>query len=517
MGRAVFACSHLADSLRRRVALWAPVVLYMAFIFALSSISHPPDLPAAIGDKGAHALLYAGLGALLVRALAGGLRRPVTPPGRCAAVALSTSCTASTDEIHQHVRPVGTPTSRSRCRRLGWPLPWLLYGVQRSGRASAADRVFPIRSRNIIRIPMAFDNLLVDRDGPSPRHHQPAAGPERPQPADARRAPPRRARARAGRRACASIVLTGAGDKAFVAGADINELAVQSPAAGREHALARAACLRSDREPRQAGDRGDQRLRARRRLRAGDGVHAAARRRHGEARAAGDQPRPHSRLRRDAAAAAAGRQGKRARDDAHRHADRRRRGRADRPRQPRRAGGRADGRGQEAGGATWRRRRRSRCATSSRRSTTASKCRLPRRGASRRRCSGWSRRPTTCAKERARFSRSASRSSRAGSNRSACASAETAIRGEASSKCLERAMNGHHRRSVGEDALRSSSKFNDFVTDRLQDGALAALRPPASKRRHHVRARAGRVRNPVGGASCGGRPARSRRSCAWAA
>jgi enoyl-CoA hydratase len=34
------------------------------------------------------------------------------------------------------------------------------------------------------------------------------------------------------------IVLTGAGDKAFVAGADINELAVQTPITGREHALA---------------------------------------------------------------------------------------------------------------------------------------------------------------------------------------------------------------------------------------------------------------------------------------
>ena len=34
-----------------------------------------------------------------------------------------------------------------------------------------------------------------------------------------------------------AIVITGAGDKAFVAGADINELAVQSPAQGREHAL----------------------------------------------------------------------------------------------------------------------------------------------------------------------------------------------------------------------------------------------------------------------------------------
>ena len=35
-----------------------------------------------------------------------------------------------------------------------------------------------------------------------------------------------------------ALVVTGAGDKAFVAGADINELAVQSPTGGREHALA---------------------------------------------------------------------------------------------------------------------------------------------------------------------------------------------------------------------------------------------------------------------------------------
>ena len=33
-----------------------------------------------------------------------------------------------------------------------------------------------------------------------------------------------------------AIILTGAGDRAFVAGADINELAVQSPVEGREHA-----------------------------------------------------------------------------------------------------------------------------------------------------------------------------------------------------------------------------------------------------------------------------------------
>jgi len=34
-----------------------------------------------------------------------------------------------------------------------------------------------------------------------------------------------------------AIVLTGSGDRAFAAGADINELAVQTPTSGREHAL----------------------------------------------------------------------------------------------------------------------------------------------------------------------------------------------------------------------------------------------------------------------------------------
>ena len=33
------------------------------------------------------------------------------------------------------------------------------------------------------------------------------------------------------------VILTGSGERAFVAGADINELAVQTPAGGREHAL----------------------------------------------------------------------------------------------------------------------------------------------------------------------------------------------------------------------------------------------------------------------------------------
>ncbi len=34
-----------------------------------------------------------------------------------------------------------------------------------------------------------------------------------------------------------ALIITGAGEKSFIAGADINELAVQTPAGGREHAL----------------------------------------------------------------------------------------------------------------------------------------------------------------------------------------------------------------------------------------------------------------------------------------
>ena len=98
----------MSDVFRRRVSLWAPVVLYMALIFALSSTSSPPDvLPPSLGDKGGHALLYSGLAALLVRALAGGWLRPLGAGIAFTAVALSTSY-GVTDEIHQMFVPLRT-------------------------------------------------------------------------------------------------------------------------------------------------------------------------------------------------------------------------------------------------------------------------------------------------------------------------------------------------------------------------------------------------------------------------
>jgi hypothetical protein len=87
-----------------RLSLWAPVALYMMFIFWLSSISRPPDLPAGVSDKAAHGFLYCGLGALLVRARAGGWRRPVTLGIAAAAIVVATLYGIS-DEIHQYFVP----------------------------------------------------------------------------------------------------------------------------------------------------------------------------------------------------------------------------------------------------------------------------------------------------------------------------------------------------------------------------------------------------------------------------
>ena len=83
--------------------MWGPVVLYLAFIFTLSSIAHPPELPAG-SDKDLHALLYSGLGFLLARALAGGLDRTVT-----LTMAISTTVLVAlygvSDELHQYFVP----------------------------------------------------------------------------------------------------------------------------------------------------------------------------------------------------------------------------------------------------------------------------------------------------------------------------------------------------------------------------------------------------------------------------
>jgi VanZ family protein len=83
---------------------WGPVVLYMAIIFGLSSMPSPPSGPPGLSDKDLHAVLYFGLVVLVVRALAGGLRRAVDARTAVLAVAICTVY-GITDEIHQHFVP----------------------------------------------------------------------------------------------------------------------------------------------------------------------------------------------------------------------------------------------------------------------------------------------------------------------------------------------------------------------------------------------------------------------------
>jgi VanZ family protein len=88
----------------RRFALWAPVILYMALIFYASSLSELPSIASRISDKLEHGLAYSGLAALMVRALAGGLRWPLALRTAALAVAIAAIYGAS-DEIHQHFGP----------------------------------------------------------------------------------------------------------------------------------------------------------------------------------------------------------------------------------------------------------------------------------------------------------------------------------------------------------------------------------------------------------------------------
>jgi enoyl-CoA hydratase len=85
---------------------------------------------------------------------------------------------------------------------------------------------------------MAFDNLLLERDGAvaSITINRPKVlNALNTQTLDELRRAILELKQDAGVRV---VILTGAGEKAFVAGADINELAVQTPTSGCEHALA---------------------------------------------------------------------------------------------------------------------------------------------------------------------------------------------------------------------------------------------------------------------------------------
>lgn len=86
----------------RTIGLWAPVLIYMAAIFYVSSLPQPA-IPAG-GDKPWHLIAYMGLAVVVVRALAGGLPRRLTLRTAATAIAIGAAYAAS-DEIHQMFVP----------------------------------------------------------------------------------------------------------------------------------------------------------------------------------------------------------------------------------------------------------------------------------------------------------------------------------------------------------------------------------------------------------------------------
>ena len=72
----------------------------MVLIFVVSSMSAPPSLPAGISDKVVHALAYAALGALMLRALVGARWHDVRAGIALTALAIALLY-GVTDEWHQ--------------------------------------------------------------------------------------------------------------------------------------------------------------------------------------------------------------------------------------------------------------------------------------------------------------------------------------------------------------------------------------------------------------------------------
>lgn len=90
-----------------RLALWGPVVAYMALTFVLSAMPSPPS-PAGVSDKLEHFVFYGGLALVTLRATARGRIDGLTPLALVLAWVITTGY-GVTDEMHQAFVPQRTP------------------------------------------------------------------------------------------------------------------------------------------------------------------------------------------------------------------------------------------------------------------------------------------------------------------------------------------------------------------------------------------------------------------------
>jgi VanZ family protein len=91
-----------------RLGRWGPVVVLMGLIFYVSSLPDPGRLPTGVSDKSAHFWTYAVLGALWLRALAGGRAAGVTAM-RVIVATTAAALYGVSDEIHQMFVPGRSP------------------------------------------------------------------------------------------------------------------------------------------------------------------------------------------------------------------------------------------------------------------------------------------------------------------------------------------------------------------------------------------------------------------------
>ena len=298
---------------RSRLRFWGPAWAVMALIFALSAVSYVPSAARAIDDGLWHGLGYGLLAALVLRgarrgALAGG-HRPDRPAGRRAIAALY----GVTDELHQWFVP-------------GRAAQWSDLAADATGAAVACGALLVWRSR-VVRGPadperegtfMNVEQILTERTGAVT-----TVTVNRPKVLNALSSQTVEALTAVlidlqKDDEVRSVVLTGAGDRAFIAGADIGELAQLTPRTAR--ALTDAGhrlCTQIERLGKPVMCRRE-RIRARRRMRGRDGLHLPDRREDRQAGAARDYPGHHPRVRRHPTSAASGGSGPRLRDAAHR-------------------------------------------------------------------------------------------------------------------------------------------------------------------------------------------------------